>query len=47
MYLDAGIIKKVGIEKVGISTTHIHFAKALKAVGRHVSFDSDSRNGNC
>ena len=38
MYLRAGIVHKLGVEKVGISTTHQHIADALKAHGRHVEF---------
>lgn len=38
MYLRAGIVHKLGVEKVGISTTHQHVADALKAHGRHVEF---------
>jgi hypothetical protein len=40
MYLKAGMIMKLGVEKVGIATTHLHVANALKAYGRHVSFDA-------
>jgi len=39
MYLKAGMIMKLGIEKVGISTTHIHVANALRAYGRFVSWE--------
>lgn len=39
MYLKAGMIMKLGIEKVGISTTHLHVANALKAYGRFISFE--------
>jgi hypothetical protein len=39
MYLKAGMVMKVGVEKVGISSTHIHVSKALQAAGRHVNFD--------
>ncbi|MCK9361884.1 hypothetical protein M0Q28_06740 [Patescibacteria group bacterium] len=38
MFTRGGIIHKLGVEKVGISTTHIHIAAALKARGRHVEF---------
>ena len=31
MYLNAGIIQKVGVEKVGLSSTEIHVANALRA----------------
>lgn len=40
MYLKAGMIMKLGVEKVGISTTHLHIANALKAHGRFISFDT-------
>ncbi len=36
MYLRNGIILQVGIEKVGISTTEIHVANALREHGRHI-----------
>jgi hypothetical protein len=39
MYLRAGMIMGVGVEKVGLSTTHSNVAKALQAIGRYVSFD--------
>ena len=39
MYLKAGMVMKVGVEKVGISSTHIHVSKALQAAGPDVSFD--------
>ena len=42
MYTRGGIIHKLGVEKVGISTTHLHIAAALKARGRQVEF-GDSR----
>lgn len=42
MFTRGGIIHKLGVEKVGISTTHLHIAAALKALGRHVEF-ADSR----
>jgi hypothetical protein len=44
MYLDAGIVARLGVEKVGISTTHIHIQKALKAKGRYVDFDETDNN---
>lgn len=43
MYVEGGIIKRIGVEKVGISTTHLHIAKALRARGRYVDF-SDNRH---
>ena len=42
MYCRNGLILKLGIEKVGMSTTEIHICNALRARGRHVSLD----NGN-
>jgi hypothetical protein len=44
MYLDGGMIEKVGVEKVGISSTHIHIAQALKARGRHIEFSDNGRS---
>lgn len=41
MYISAGILHQLGVEKVGISTTHIHIANALRARGRQVSFEKD------
>lgn len=41
MYISAGIIKRIGVEKVGISTTHLHISKALRARGRYVEFTDD------
>ena len=40
MYLKAGMIMKLGVEKVGAVTTHIHVANALRAHGRYVSWDT-------
>ena len=42
MYLNAGIIQKVGVEKVGLSSTEIHVANALRAKGRNISVDNES-----
>ena len=39
MYCRNGRILKLGIEKVGMSTTEIHICSALKARGRYVSLD--------
>ncbi len=39
MYIGGGIIERLCVEKVGISTTHLHIAQALKARGRHVEFE--------
>jgi hypothetical protein len=41
MYVDAGIVCSIGVEKVGQTTTHLHIANALKARGRHVEFSDD------
>jgi len=43
MFIDSGIVVRLGVEKVGISTTHIHIAKALKARGRYVDFDENNK----
>jgi len=40
MYLRNGMIMQLGVEKVGMSTTEIHIANALRACGRHISIDS-------
>ena len=42
MYIRAGIVQRLGVEKVGISTTHLHIANALKAQGRYVRFPADN-----
>lgn len=42
LYVAGGIILKVGVEKVGLSTVEIHLANSLKARGRNVSIDSGS-----
>jgi len=39
MYLKAGMIMKLGVEKVGLSSTHTHIQKALQAYGRHINFE--------
>lgn len=39
MYLSAGMIMRLGVEKVGVSTTHLHIGNALRARGRHVNFE--------
>lgn len=40
MYMDGGIIRQLGVEKVGLSTTEVHIVNALKAHGRRVSVDA-------
>lgn len=44
MYLRSRMIFQVCVEKSGLSTTHVHVEKALKAHGRHISFE-DGGNG--
>jgi hypothetical protein len=39
MYIKGGIIQKLGVEKVGQTTTHLHISAALKARGRQVDFE--------
>ena len=39
MYTRNGRILKLGVEKVGLSTTEIHICSALKAKGKHVSLE--------
>jgi hypothetical protein len=41
MYLRAGIVNLLGVEKTAQSTTHLHIAEALKARGRWVEFGDD------
>ena len=45
MYLAGGMIQRLGVEKVGQTTTHLHIASALKARARHVTFDEDASVG--
>lgn len=40
MYLNGGIIRQLGVEKVALSTTEKHIVDALKMKGRRVSEDS-------
>ena len=42
MYIRNGIISRIGIEKVGLSSVEIHVANALKAKGRHISIEDGS-----
>jgi len=42
MYLQGGIIQKLGVEKVAQSTAEIHIANILKVHGRHISVDDGS-----
>jgi hypothetical protein len=40
MYLRNGIIQQMGVEKVGLSTTEIHIANALRTKGRRLSLEA-------
>ena len=40
MYMRNGVIDRVGVEKVGLSSTEIHITNALRARGRRVSMDA-------
>lgn len=40
MYMRNGVILKVGVEKVGLSTTELHVTKALQQKGRRISVES-------
>jgi hypothetical protein len=40
MYARNGIIQQLGVEKVGLSTTEIHIANALRQRGRRLSIDA-------
>lgn len=42
MYLRNGLIQCVAVEKVGLSSTEVHIAAALKAKGRFISVDNKS-----
>jgi len=42
MYLKAGVVQKLGIEKVGLSTAEVHIKAELKARGRRVNEDDGS-----
>lgn len=42
MYVRNGVILQLGVEKVGITTTHVHVANALRARGRYVSEENGS-----
>lgn len=39
MYLAAGVVQKIGVEKVGQSTTELHVKNALSERGRRISVD--------
>jgi hypothetical protein len=40
MYMRNGIIQQMGVEKVGLSTTEIHIANALRTKGRRLSLEA-------
>lgn len=40
MYLNAGIVRQFGVEKVGLATTEVHICNALRAHGRRLSVES-------
>lgn len=42
LYLLSGVILKVGVEKVGLSSAEVHITNALKAKGRRISVDDES-----
>ena len=42
MYLNGGIIQKVGVEKVALSSVEVHVANALRTRGRYIDTDSGS-----
>ena len=42
MYMNAGMVMKIGIEKVGLSSVEVHVANALRVKGRMISVDSGS-----
>lgn len=37
MYMNHGLIRAIGVEKIGLSTTEIHIVSALRAHGRRIS----------
>lgn len=42
MYLGGGIIQKIGVEKVALSTTEIHIKAILEKRGRRISVEDDT-----
>lgn len=42
MYLKAGMVMQVGVEKVGLSSVEQHVANALRAKGRYISLDNET-----
>ncbi len=41
MYIDAGFVKLLAIEKASMSTTHLHVKAALKKLGRNLTIEND------
>lgn len=42
MYLNGGIIQKVGVEKVALSSVEVHVANALRTRGRYINVENGS-----
>lgn len=42
MYMKAGVVQQIGIEKVGLSSVEVHVARALEEKGRRVSVEDRS-----
>lgn len=40
MYMNAGIVRQLGVEKVGLSTTEVHITNTLRAHGRRLSVEA-------
>lgn len=40
MYIKGGLVQRVGVEKVGLSTFETHIASALAQKGRHISIEN-------
>ncbi len=43
MYVDAGTVRQLGVEKVGISSTHNRIKEVLKSRGRYLVIENDSK----
>lgn len=39
MYCSSGVIERIGVEKVGLSSVEVHVANALEKMGRRISID--------
>ncbi len=42
MYCSAGVIERVGVEKVGLSSVEVHVANALQKMGRRISIEDNT-----